>query len=29
MSFAVCTREARVAAGCPYRDEKEDCVGEW
>jgi hypothetical protein len=28
ISFAVCTREARVAAGCPYRDEK-DSVGEW
>ena len=28
ISFAVCTREARVAAGCPYRDEK-DSEGEW
>ena len=28
ISFAVWTREARVATGCPYRDEK-DSEGEW
>ena len=28
ISFAVCTREARVATGCPYKDEK-DSDREW